>query len=99
MFTVATFVYFYKTEFSLAELRDFMREVLADELALEGHNDPFNLAARYTAAGEWCKDQSFDCISTRDDMFVMVSSEESRIAMLDLQAMWERDPEAGMLFA
>lgn len=76
-----------------------MREVLAEELAMEGHNDPFNLAASYTAAGEWCKDASLDCVSTREDMFVMVSSEEARIAMLDIQAMWEREPEAGMFFS
>jgi hypothetical protein len=88
---------YFQSEFTLAELRDFMREVLADELAFEGHNDPFNLAARYTAAGVWCKDDSSDCISSMDDMFVMVSSEESRVVMTDIETLWERDPQAGKL--
>jgi len=85
------------TEFSLAELRDFMREVLAAQLAYEGHNDPFNLAARFTSAGEWCKDTNplADCVATRDDIFELISTEESRTVLLDYQALWERTPQPG----
>lgn len=73
-----------------------MREVLADELAFEGHNDPFNLRARYTSAGVWCNDQSPDCISTMEDIFVLLSTEESRVVFMDLESTWEREPQAGM---
>lgn len=86
------------SEFTLYELRDYLRLARADELALEGHNDPFNMQWGFNGAGEFCKDGP-DCVSTVDDLFeeiTLSSSPAARDALVELLDLTEEYPQAGM---
>lgn len=75
-----------------------MRIARADELALEGHNDPFNMEWGYTAAGDFCKDGS-DCVSSKDDIFEEITLGSAPSAADVLESLWElteQYPQAGM---
>jgi hypothetical protein len=86
------------SEFTLYELADYLRLARADEMALEGTTDPFNMKWGYNPAGEFCKDGP-DCVSAMDDLFEEVTLSSSGTvhdALMELTQLAEDFPQAGM---
>lgn len=78
-----------------------MRIARADEMALAGTTDPFNMQWGYNAAGEFCKEGP-DCVSNMDDIFDTVTLGSAPDASDVLQSLWELTqeyPQAGIFIS